>query len=157
MYGDWGEFKVGSKVRSASRTITDGDFSAIVNLSWENGPLHSDEEFMKTSRFGRRILGGPCLIARVAGVTSAPLWNMWARSRLNCIAGLGIDNVRYLGPFHPGDTLTVEMEVLELRETRTRPGRFVSRIKDRAFKQDGQPVLEMERTHLLEPIKTAKG
>ena len=53
---------------------------------------------------------------------------------------------------HPDDTLTVEIEVVELRETTARPGRLVGRVKDRAFKQDGQTVLEMERTYLLERV-----
>ena len=152
MLEDWGEFKVGTKVRSQSRTITEGDFSAIVNISWENGPLHTDEEYMKTTSFGRRILGGPCLIALIAGLSTPPLYAMWRRSSLDCIAGLGIDNVRYTAPFHPDDTLTVEIEVIELRETRSRPGRLVGRIKDNAVKQDGQTVLEMERTYLLERV-----
>ncbi len=152
MLEDWGEFKVGNRVRSQSRTVTEGDFSAIVNISWENGPLHTDEEYMKSTPFGRRILGGPCLIALIAGLSTHPMYAMWRRSSLNCIAGLGIDNVRYTAPFHPDDTLTVEIEVVELRETRTRPGRLVGRVKDRAFKQDGQTVLEMERTYLLERV-----
>ena len=152
MLEDWGEFKVGNRVRSRSRTVTEGDFSAIVNISWENGPLHTDEEYMKSTPFGRRILGGPCLIALIAGLSTQPMYAMWRRSSLNCIAGLGIDSVRYNAPFHPDDTLTVEIEVVELRETTTRPGRLVGRVKDRAFKQDGQTVLEMERTYLLERV-----
>ena len=107
---------------------------------------------MKTTIFGGRILSGPCLIALIAGLSSEPMYAMWRRSRLNCIAGLGIDNVRYTAPFHPDDTLTLEIEVVELRETRTKPGRLVGRVKDRAFKQDGQTVLEMERTYLLEKV-----
>ena len=147
---DCTEFKVGCKARSMSRTITEGDFSAVVYISWENGPLHTDEEYMKTTPFGRRILGGPCLIALIAGLSTQPLYAMWRQARLNCIAGLGIDNVRYIAPFYPDDTLTVEIEVVELRDTRSRPGRLVGRIKDKAVNQRGHTVLEMERTYLLE-------
>ena len=92
-------------------------------------------------------------IALIAGLSTQPMYAMWRRSSLNCIAGLGIDSVRYNAPFHPDDTLTVEIEVVELRETRSRPGRLVGRVKDRAFKQDGQTVLEMERTYLLERVR----
>ena len=76
MVEDWGEFKVGNTVRSQSRTVTEGDFSAIVNISWENGPLHTDEEYMKTTPFGKRILGGPCLIALIAGLSTQPMYAM---------------------------------------------------------------------------------
>ena len=41
MVEDWGEFKVGNTVRSQSRTVTEGDFSAIVNISsGERPPAH---------------------------------------------------------------------------------------------------------------------
>ena len=52
---DTAEFKVGSKIRSVSRTITDGDFAAIVNNIWDTHPLHIDEEYMKTTIFGAII------------------------------------------------------------------------------------------------------
>lgn len=152
---DWGSFEVGNKIMTMGRTITEGDFTGIVNISWENGPLHTDEEYMKTTPFGRRILGGPCLIALIAGLSTTPLYSMWGNSGLNCVAGLGIDNVRYHTPFHPNDTLTVEIEVISIRETVKIPGRYVGRIKDRALKQNGETVLEMERTYLLEPVKSS--
>lgn len=150
MVYDWGEFKVGHKVKTQGRTITESDFCGIVNLTWENGPLHTDDEYMKTTRFGRRILGGPCIIALMAGLVTTPLHSMMGRAHLNTIAALGLDNVRYLGPLQVGDTLSVEIEVLDLRETRSKPGRLVGRIKEHAVKQDSQPVLEMEAIYLFE-------
>ena len=152
MIQDWGEFKVGNKVTTMSRTLTDGDFAAIINATWEFGPLHTDAEHMKNTQFGKRMLGGPSLIGIISGISGNALYSMWNRDGLDCVAGLGIDHVRYLAPFHPGDTLTDEIEVLELQNTRKKPGRYVGRIKDKAFKQDGQTVLEMERIYLLVPL-----
>ena len=52
-------FAEGVHLLTPSRTITEADFAAIINVTWENGPLHTDAEYMKGTVFGRPILGGP--------------------------------------------------------------------------------------------------
>ena len=148
MLQDWGEYRVGNRVRTQGRTLTESEFTMLVNLTWENGPLHTDDEYMSTTPYGKRMLGGPCLMALMAGLVTPPLRAMLGRARLSTVAALGVDNVRYHAPFHVGDTLTVEIEVLELRESKSRPGQLVGKIRETAVKQDGQVVLTMEPAYL---------
>lgn len=121
----------------------------MVNLSWETGSLHSDKEYMKTTPFGERILGGPCIIPFVAGLSSHPLHTAWERSGIQVFALMGIENVRFTAPLHPGDTMRVETEVTEFRPT-AKPGRFLFRLRDIAYKQDGRAIMEMERVLLAQ-------
>ena len=55
------KIEVGSKIVTQRRTITEGDFSAMVNLSWETSPLHTDREYAKTTPFGEKSLAAPAL------------------------------------------------------------------------------------------------
>jgi acyl dehydratase len=138
-------------LRTPARTLNEGDFSAIINASWENGPLHTDEEYAKGTAFGKPILGGPCLVAIAAGLTSATMYAAWYAAGLDCSAALGIDEVRYLAPVFTGDTVHVEISVEELRPT---PGgdRFYGRVDDRVVNQHGDVVLSMSRAYLLSAL-----
>ena len=144
-----GEFKVGTMMKSQSRTISEGDFTAMANLSWETGQLHTDKEFMKSSQFGERILGGPCVIPFVAGLSSHPLHNLLDRSPVRLVALVGIENVRFTNPLQPGDTMRVETEVAQVRPT-SKGGRFIVHMKDTAYKHNGNVIMEMERVVLME-------
>ncbi|WP_165970278.1 MaoC/PaaZ C-terminal domain-containing protein [Actinomadura sp. 6K520] len=144
-------FAAGATLRTPGRTLTSGDFAAIINATWENGPLHTDDVYMSGTGFGRRILGGPCLLAIAAGLSSPTMYASWAAAGLDCHAALGIDEVRYEAPVFENDTITVDVEVHTLEPT---PGgsAFVGRVRDVVRKQDGTAVLTMRRGYLLKPI-----
>jgi acyl dehydratase len=143
-----GDICIGHKIRSQRRTISEGEFTAMVNLSWESGPLHSDREYAKTTIFGERILGGPCIIPFVAGLSGRALHGMWERAGAVLIALVGMENVRFTAPLYPGDTICLESEVAEFRRT-SKTERFIVRIHDVLQKQDGRTILEMDRLVLL--------
>ncbi|MEV0592766.1 MaoC family dehydratase [Nonomuraea cavernae] len=145
-------FAKGARLRTPGRTLSDGDFSAIINATWENGPLHTDDRYMAGTSFGRRILGGPCLVAITAGLTSTTMYASWAAAGVDCHAALGIDEVRYLAPVYVGDTITVEIEVTRFEPT---PGgsALFGEVQDVLRNQDGTAVLRMRRGYLLKPIE----
>jgi acyl dehydratase len=143
-----GPFAPGMMMRTPRRTITDGDFSAIVNVTWESGPLHTDDVYMRDSPFRQRILGGPCLIAMAAGLTSATMYASWDAAGLDCHAALGIDEIRYVAPVFTNDTIHVEIVVLELRPTPGGSG-LVGVVGDTVRKQDDRIVMTMKRSYLL--------
>lgn len=144
-------FAAGAALRTPGRTLTSGDFAAIINATWENGPLHTDDEYMAATGFGRRILGGPCLLAIAAGLSSPTMYASWAAAGLDCHAALGIDEVRYEAPVFENDTITVHIEVQTLEPTPGGSG-LVGRVRDVVRKQDGTAVLTMRRGYLLKPI-----
>jgi itaconyl-CoA hydratase len=68
---------------------------------------------------------------------------------LKAIANLGWKNIDLTGPVFPGDTLYAESEVLEKRESKSRPTQGIVTVETRAFKQDGKAVMNFLRTALL--------
>jgi acyl dehydratase len=144
--------EIGGKIVSQRRTITEGDFSAMVNLSWETSPLHTDREYAKTTQFGERVLGGPCTIPFVAGLTGHAWHGLWEKSGLRLIALVGINNVTFTNPLFPNDTIWVETEIVNMRPT-SKPKRRLVTVKDILRKQDDKVVLQMERLILVQEIE----
>lgn len=148
------KIEVGAKIKSQRRTITDGDFSAMVNLSWESSPIHTDDEYAKGTIFGRRILGGPCTIPFVAGLSGHAWHGLWEKSGMRLLALVGINNVKFKNPLFPGDTIWVEIEIASKRAT-SKPGRDIVTVKDTLCKQGGEVILQMERLVLVQQIESA--
>ncbi|MBI5543331.1 MAG: MaoC family dehydratase [Deltaproteobacteria bacterium] len=65
------------------------------------------------------------------------------------LAHLGYWNVRFLRPVYAGDTLTSESEVLEVRESSSRPDRGIVHVRTSGMNQDGECVLQYERRILV--------
>ena len=143
---------VGKKIVTQRRTITEGDFSAMVNLSWETSPLHTDREYAKTTAFGERILGGPCTIPFVAGLTGHAWHGMWEQAGMRLVALVGINNVTFTTPLFPGDTIWVETEIASMRPT-SKPKRQLVTVKDVLCKQGNQVILQMERLILVQELE----
>jgi acyl dehydratase len=146
---------IGTRITTQRRTITDGDFSAMVNLSWESSPIHTDDEYAKGTIFGRRILGGPCTIPFVAGLSGHAWHGLWEKSGMRLLALVGINNVKFKSPLFPGDTIWVELEIANKRAT-SKPDRDLVTVKDTLRKQGGDVILEMERLILVQRIEATK-
>jgi acyl dehydratase len=65
------------------------------------------------------------------------------------VANLGYEKVIHPNPAFHGDTIYVETQVLEKRESRSRPDCGIVRLKHTGLKPDGTVVIEMERTVLF--------
>lgn len=142
-------FEVGAVLRSRRRLVTEADFTTLINVTWENAPLHTDQQYMETTPFGGRILGGPCIIALAGGLSTEPLYLSWSLAGLDVIAGIGLDAVRYRSPLQPGDSIEVESEVTVLRPSESRPGELVATVHDRVLGDGERVILEMDRSYLL--------
>jgi acyl dehydratase len=141
----------GARIVTQGRTITAGDYAAIVNASWEFSPMHSDAEQAKGTVYGTPILGGPCLIAMAAGLTVTPMHTSWNAAGWYPYAALGIADVRYVTPVVVGDTITMEVTVAELRPTPNDSAMF-TQLDDRMINQRGETVLTMHRQYLLKAL-----
>jgi acyl dehydratase len=65
------------------------------------------------------------------------------------VANLGWNNVRLTAPLFVGDTLYAESEVLEIRESKSRPNQGIVNIRSRGLKADGTEVINFERAMLI--------
>lgn len=139
------ELNVGDVVKhSLGRTITEMDNVLFTLLTMNTQPLHLNEDFAsKKSQFGRRIVNGLFTMALAVGMTVPEL------TEGTIVANLGYDNVRHPHPVFHGDTLYVETEIIDKRESRSNPQRGIVIFRHIGRNQEGVVVVEVERTTLM--------
>jgi acyl dehydratase len=115
------DLKVGYSSVSKKRTVTETDLVNFTGLSWDTNPVHTDEEFCKTTDFGTRIAHGALGLMIVTGLnTSIGDYDG------TMVASLGIDDWRFHHPIRIGDTVFLRTTVIETRRTKN-PQRGVVR------------------------------
>ena len=121
---------------SRTTTITDEMIRLFANLSGDNNPVHLDDDYAQTTRFGRRIAHG--MIA--AGLISATL--------ANDLPGPGTvylsQTLQFKAPVFPGDTITTTVEVKNVR-----PDKPIVTLTTFCKNQDDKVVLEGEAVVLV--------
>ena len=136
----WDDFEIGQTLVTRARTITSTDIVNFACLSGDFNEVHMDWEYCKTTPFGEPIAHGPLVYAIAAGLQYASGINDGT-----LLAMLGVDRWRLLAPVRHGDTVHMEMTVLEKTPT-SKPDRGVVRLQRRILKQDGALVQEMITT-----------
>lgn len=133
-------FTVGSKA-SFSKKITERDVATFAEISGDKNPLHLDEAFAKTTRFGARIAHG----AFTFGVISAVLGTQ--------LPGPGTvylgQSLKFLKPVYFDDTITATVEI-----TAIRPDKGIVTCKTDCANQHGEKIAEGEATVFHEKAKT---
>lgn len=125
------------------RTITESDNVLFCSLTMNPQPLHLNEEFAKQTPFGQRIVNGIFTMGLVVGLTVSDLTDG------TIVANLGYSNVQHPNPVFHGDTITVETEVLAMRESQSKPDRGIVTLKHIAHNQRAQIVCVVERAVLF--------
>jgi len=129
---------------SLGRTITEMDNVLFSSLTMNTQPLHLNEDFAaRQTQFGRRIVNGIFTLGLAVGITVPEL------TEGTIIANLSYESVRHPRPMFHGDTLYVESEVIEMRPSRSKPDRGIVRLRHIGRNQDGEVVIEFERTVLM--------
>ena len=136
----WEDFELGQTLVSRARTITSTDIVNFACLSGDFNEIHMDWEYCKSTPFGEPIAHGPLIYAVMAGLQYASGINDGT-----LLALLGVDKWRLLAPVKHGDTVHMEMTVIDKQPT-SKPDRGIVRFKRRFLKHDGTVVQEMETT-----------
>ena len=138
------ELEVGQVFRHPlSRTITEMDNVLFTSLTHNPALLHLDEEYCRAeTEFGQRLVNSCLTLGLMVGISVGDT------TLGTAIANLGWDEVRFPKPLFHGDTIRVETEVLELRESRSRPNAGIVTFAHRAYNQHGDLVAECKRTGL---------
>lgn len=137
------DFKIGDVYEHRpGRTISEADNTWFTLLTMNTHPMHFDAEYAKGSEFKRCIVCSPLTVALMVGMSVTDLSQ-------KAIANLGWDEIKLTHPLFAGDTLTAESEVLDLRESRSRPGAGLVTAKTTGFNQDGTVVCHFRRTMLI--------
>jgi acyl dehydratase len=135
------ELEVGQHFKHVNgRTVTEMDNVLFSALTMNTQPLHLNEDFASKSEFGQRIVNGIFILGLVVGLSVPEL------AEGTIVATVGYDHVVSPNPVFHGDTIYAETEVLELRESESRPEAGLVRLKHWGRKPDGTIVVEFERT-----------
>ena len=131
------DFEPGQVFDLGSRTVTTDDIVRFAR-EWDPQPFHVDPEAAKDSAFGGLIASG--------WHTGAMWMRMYVDSLLEGTAAMGspgIEELRWLAPVRPGDTLTGRLTVLETTPSERRPDRGTVRIRAEMINQEGVTVMAM--------------
>ena len=137
------DFKVGDVYEHRpGRTISETDNTWFTLLTMNTHPLHFDSEYAKASEFGRTIVSSPLTVALLVGMSVTDVSQ-------KAVANLGWREIRMTHPVFPGDTLYAESEVLETRESKSRPTAGIVTVRTLGRNQDGTVVCSFDRTILV--------
>jgi acyl dehydratase len=137
------EFRVGDVYEHRpGRTISETDNTWFTLLTMNQHPLHFDAAFAAKTEFGRPLVNSCLTLAMVTGMSVSDLSQ-------KAVANLGWDKVRLTAPVFAGDTLYAESEVLEVRESKSRPAQGVVTVRTTGKKADGTVVMTFERSILV--------
>ncbi len=139
------EFTVGQCFRHAlRRTVTETDNLLFSAMTHNPAALHLDEEYCReNSEFGTRIVNSCFTLGLMVGISVGDT------TLGTTVANLGWDEVRFPKPLFHGDTVRVESEVAEIRESKSRPQNGIVVFIHRAFNQKNELVAQCKRSALM--------
>lgn len=125
------------------RTITETDNVLFTAMTHNPALLHLDEEYCRTeTEYGQRLVNSCFTLGLVVGISVGDT------TLGTAVANLGWDEVRFPHPLFHGDTIRVETEVIELRESKSRPNAGIVTFLHRAWNQHGNLVASCKRSGL---------
>jgi len=133
------------------RTVTETDNVLFTTMTMNPAPMHLDAEYAAASEFGRPLVNSMFTAALVVGLSVPEL------TLGTIVAQLGLGDVTFPAPVFAGDTIRVVTEVVEARESRSRPRAGVVVFEHRAFNQRDELVCRLRRTGLMHRRPTGDG
>ena len=138
------DFTVGDVIKhDVTRTVTETDNLLITALTMNVQPLHLDAEFSKKSMFGKQIVNSIFTLGLITGI---PVQDTTLGTTLG---NLGSRDIEFPKPVFFGDTLRVETEALDKRESKSRPNTGIVGIEHRGYNQNDELVCVVRRTALM--------
>lgn len=136
------DYRVGDRYRHPlGRTISETDNVWFTNLTLNTNPIHFDRHYASQTEFKRPLVNSCFTLSLVTGMSVMDIQHAFAN--------LGWDEVRLPAPVYEGDTIYAESEVLETRDTRSRPEVGIVKLRTIGYKQDGTIVISFTRTVMI--------
>ena len=124
------------------RTITSADNIWFTLLTQNTAPVHFDHHYAAQTEFGRPLVNSALTLALVTGQSVTDISQ-------NVMANLAWDEVRLPNPVFEGDTIYSRSEVLEKRDSGSRPNVGIVTVRTTGFNQEGKPVITYRRTVMV--------
>ena len=137
------DFEVGDVFRGRlGRTVTETDNVWFTCLTMNTNQMHFNDHYAAGTPFGRPLVNSTFTLALVAGL-SVP------DTSENAAANLGWTDIKLPNPVFVGDTIWAESEILELRESRSRPNVGIVTVRTRGINQQREVVVEYRRSFMI--------
>ncbi|MEE8351793.1 MAG: MaoC family dehydratase [Rhodospirillales bacterium] len=137
------DFKVGDVYEHRpGRTISESDNTWFTLLTMNQHPVHFDAAFAAKSEWKKPLVNSAFTLSVVAGMSVSDVSQ-------KAIANLGWDKIKLTAPVFVGDTIYAESEVLEIRESKSRPTQGIVTVKTTGKNSDGIVFMTYERTALI--------
>ena len=138
------EFTVGQVFRhQPGRTVTEADNVLFTTMTMNPQPLHLDAEFAAQTQFGQRLVNSLLTLGIAVGLSVGDT------TLGTTVGNLGFDKIEFPKPVFHGDTLYVETEIMDKRESRSRPDNGVVFFEHRATNQREELVARIRRAGLM--------
>lgn len=138
------EWQVGDRIEhEIHRTVTETDNLLFSVMTHNPQPLHIDAESAKASEFGQILVNGTFTFALMVGLSVGDT------TLGSLVANLGYDKLVMPAPVFIGDTMRATSEVVELRESRSRPDAGIVTFKHELINQRDEVVCRCLRSALL--------
>jgi len=124
------------------RTISEADNTWFTLLTMNTHPSHFDHVYAARTEFKKPLVNSPLTVAILVGMSVSDVSQ-------KAVANLGWKEIRMTAPVFAGDTLYGETEVIEKRESKSRPEQGLVTVKTVGKNQDGVVVCEFLRTMLI--------
>lgn len=95
---------------SMRRTVSETDIYLFAGVSGDFHPNHVDEDYMRQTRYGRRIAHGALMVALMSGASTKMITGL-----PGTIVSYGFERVRFIKPVYMGDTVTVTYEIVDVQ------------------------------------------
>jgi len=128
------DFESAVPVQSRERAVTETDVMAFAQLTGDFVPLHTDEAFARTTKYGRRIAHGALVFSISIGLATET--NLFGDE---LIAFAGVDKLRFVAPVFFGDRIHVVKRVVERKALGEVQGTIT--FESKVLNQDGKLVL----------------
>ena len=137
------DFTVGRRFESPSLAITEAEILEFARR-YDPQPFHVDADAARDSPYGGLIASGLHTLT-----LTFKLFLETGALAVSSLGSPGLDEIRWLLPVRPGDTLRVVVEVAAARPSSSKPDRGIATLRYQAFNQHGQTVLTMTGHQLL--------
>jgi acyl dehydratase len=124
------------------RTVTTTDNIWFTLLTQNTAPIHFDHHYASQTEFGRPLVDSTFTVALVTGQSVTDVSQ-------NVMANLSWDDIQLPAPVFEGDTIYSRSEVLEKRESRSRPNVGIVAVKTTGYNQEGTVVITFKRTVMV--------
>jgi acyl dehydratase len=137
------DFQVGDTYKSwLGRTVTETDNIWFSNLTMNTNQVHFNREWAKRTEFGRPLVNSTFTLALIVGLSVRD-------TSENAMANLAWGSISLPRPVFAGDTLWAETKVLTTRPSNSRPSTGIVSVLTRGVNQDGEVVIEFDRTFMV--------